>query len=104
MDMNPDQKETLSKIEHLAKLAVRDPEEMSRRLQAVLNYVGQMNQLEISLDPLQDPHHIRISGDLLSPSHCPPHHWEFNRTQVIQNYPRHDENGVVVPKFVRKGS
>lgn len=86
----------LKKIEALAKLHIPNPEAMSSRLKAVLDYVGQLKDFKLDVPALEVDQAIDVTDDVHTQTHA-----SFADIDAIKkNCPTLEDNQVVVPQFV----
>ena len=89
-------KDMLDKVTKLANLEVENREVMAERLNAVLSYVGQLQNIEIDAPEVEDPHQLEPEKVKVSEE------FHVDRPILCDNFPKRDELGVWVPKFVNK--
>jgi Asp-tRNA(Asn)/Glu-tRNA(Gln) amidotransferase C subunit len=88
----------LKHIEGLAKLHVPNAEEMTKRLEGVLNYISELKESNFDADPVEDDHMMTISKERESAKPT-----QFSNKSVLKkNCPHLEEDQVVVPLFVDK--
>ncbi|WP_332061062.1 Asp-tRNA(Asn)/Glu-tRNA(Gln) amidotransferase subunit GatC [Bartonella sp. CB74] len=90
-------KETVKRVAHLARIAIHDDEaeHMSQGLNVILNFVEQLNEVDISgVEPLTSvmPMALRMREDSVTDGN--------KATDIVANAPVTEENFFLVPKVV----
>jgi aspartyl-tRNA(Asn)/glutamyl-tRNA(Gln) amidotransferase subunit C len=88
---------TVKRVAHLARIAVSeaDAEKMRGELNAILDFVGQLNEVDVSgVEPMTSVVHMAMKKrqDIVTDGH--------RAADVVANAPASEDNFFLVPKVV----
>ena len=83
------------RIEALAQIHPENREEIEKRVQSIIQYVGQLQKIDLPAKAVPDSLRMEAGTDIAEERS-----FDGCKPQIHQNTPQLSEAGVVVPKFI----